>query len=333
MRWKKTPDRSVLKYLWILILIPFLYIAWIVFSPVHTDELILRVKTGDNARTIASKLSKLGLIRSKILFIQLAKLSGSDRALQVGTYTFGGKMNCWGAVKKLKKGQSKTLKLTFPEGLSLFKMSKIVDRKGLASNEEFISAVTDTALVRELTGFSYPSLEGFLYPETYIVDVSLPLTAILQIQTTEFFKRLHSSGIEITDPDEFYRILILASIVEKEAVLPEEKPIIAGVYLNRMRIGMRLESCPTVDYILEKRGIRRKALTANDTKINSPYNTYQVDGLPPTPICNPSVSSIQAVINPAKHNYLFFFADYKGKNIFSHSFDEHLNKQRHYRRS
>ncbi|HQB98119.1 MAG TPA: endolytic transglycosylase MltG, partial [Candidatus Cloacimonadota bacterium] len=139
------------------------------------------------------------------------------------------------------------------------------------------------------------------------------------------------AGIDIWQIDDFYRKLILASIVEKEAGNSAERPIIAGVFDRRMRLGMPLQSCPTVDYILEKQGIRRAVLTNAGTRIPSPYKTNRNPGLPPTPISNPQVDSILAALKPAAHNYLYFFADNQGNNVFSASYEEHQRLQRRMR--
>jgi UPF0755 protein len=183
-------------------------------------------------------------------------------------------------------------------------------------------------VVKRLTGFEAVSLEGFLYPETYAFDIDIQPEQMFALMTAQFFKRVAGAGISIEDKKKFYHELILASIVEQEAVLEEEKPLLAGVFLNRLKKGMKLESCPTVDYTLEQQGIFRKQLTYADLQVETPYNTYRIQGLPPNPICNPSVSSLQAVVNPLVTGYLYFFADFQGKNVFSKTYTEHINKQK-----
>ncbi len=304
----------------------------IALKPVHTESQILKVESGDTARSIANKLHSLGLIRNRFVFVQLVRLSRSDRYLKKGTYVLEGKVSLLDTINKLRKGKSATIDLTFPEGWSMYRVLKRIDQSGLADYEELYKAATDTSLVRRLTGFNLNSLEGFLYPETYRFDIGYTPEQILAVQVNLFFQKVEQAGFDISDQESFYRKMILASIVEKEAVLVEEKPIIAAVFLNRLRLGMRMESCPTVDYILERRGIRRAVLTYQDTNINSPYNTYLVSGLPPTPICNPSINSLKAVQQPASHRYLYFFADKQGKNVFSTTYTEHIAKQQRYRR-
>lgn len=302
--------------------------AIVTLVPHSSEERIVNIHPGDNARVIAGKLAKADIIRSETVFLLLTKLRKADRDLKIGSYIFGGRASLWQTVSRLQEGKSEAITITFPEGLSLFKTFKKIDRSGLMPFDSLMAAAKDAALVKRLTGLDVPSLEGFLYPETYSFSIALSADSILATQTTEFFKRLQAEGIDPSAIPDFYSKLILASIVEKEAGPESEREVIAGVFMNRIRIGMRLQSCPTVDYIMEPKGIKRSVLTYNDTQLPSPYNTYINAGLPPTPIANPSVASIKAVLNPKASNYLYFFADRKGKNIFSQSYEEHLRKQR-----
>lgn len=316
----------------ILIIIGMIVMAALILSPVKIDNRILIIKSGDNATSIAGRLHELGLIRSPFLFVELVKLSRADRYLKKGTYVFGGKVSLWDTIRILREGKSAMIDITIPEGLSLYRTLKRIDSSGLADFDELYAAATDAAFIQQLTGYQVSSLEGFLYPETYRFDIGLGARDILAMQVQLFWGRLQSAGITIQDSTAFYQNMILASIVEKEAVYSDEKPVIAGVFINRIKLGMKLESCPTVDYILEKKGIRRAVLTYADTEISSPYNTYLNIALPPTPICTPTVSSLLAVQNAERHRYLYFFADKKGRNIFSSTYEEHLQKQRQYRR-
>lgn len=291
-------------------------------------ERVVNVQRGDNAATIGIRLQKAGIVKSARSFRLLAKLRRADRHLKPGTYIFGGYTNLWDTVSRLQNGLSEHIRLTFPEGLSMYRSLNIIAASGLADFDSLSAAATDTSLVRRLTGMPLKSLEGFLYPETYVFPVPCPSDSILAIMCNEFFRKLSYSGVNITEIPDFYNKLILASIVEKEAGNDAERGIIAGVFARRLRIGMALQSCPTVDYILERRGIKREVLTIADTRIPSPYNTYQHPGLPPTPISNPRVESIQAAIAPQDKGYLYFFADRRGNNVFSGSYEEHQRLQR-----
>lgn len=294
----------------------------------ESTERIVRVNNGDSARTIGAKLQKAGIINSATAFRTLTKLRKADKDLKPGTYIFGGRTNLWQTVSKLRDGSSQNIRITFPEGLSLHKTLQRIEASRLADYQSLYAAATDTSTVRKLTGLKLASLEGFLYPETYLFPISSSPDSILSIMSQEFFRRLQRQKIVIDNPEAFYRSLILASIVEKEAGRAEEREIIAGVFRNRMRLAMPLQSCPTVDYVLEKRGIRREVLRNADTSIPSPYNTYMNQGLPPTPICNPRIESIVAALNPAKHSYLYFFSNRQGQNVFSKSYEEHQRLQR-----
>ncbi len=293
-----------------------------------TVERVVIVQSGDSARTIGERLQAAGIVPNAASFRILAKLRSADRSLKPGTYVFEGHSNLWKTVSRLQDGHSESIRVTFPEGLSMHLSFQRIEASGLADYQGLYAAATDTSLVRRLTGMPLNSLEGFLYPETYLFPLPCPADSILAIMTREFFRKSARAGIDIAGIDNFYQKLILASIVEKEAGNAEERPIIAGVFARRLKMGMALQSCPTVDYILEKQGIRRAVLTRADTQIASPYNTYQNPGLPPTPISNPRVESILAALNPTEHNYLYFFADRQGTNVFSDTYEEHQRLQR-----
>jgi len=316
-----------------LILVPTLlvllflgYLAWQILVPVSSDEIILRVSKGDNARSIARSLSEAGIIRDSRFFRLVARIKGVDRQLKAGSYNFGGEANLLETVNRLMEGSSISVNVTLPEGLSLYKTLLKIEHSGIMPYDSLYRAATNPELIRRLTGSDLPSLEGFLYPETYRFELGMTAEEILEIQVAEFYKRMQQGGIDAKADSSFYSKLILASIVEAETIYEDERPTVAGVYLNRLKKNMRLESCPTVDYFLEKQGIRREILLIRDINTPSPYNTYLNAGLPPTPICNPSLSSIQAVYQPEQHNYLFFQADRQGRNVFSVSFSEHRRK-------
>lgn len=320
------------RYLSILVIILALiglgFAAHEIFTVQNSLERIVRINPGDNARTIGLKLKKAGIISQVESFRILAKLRRADKSLKAGTYVFGGNSNLWQTVSRLNDGVSENIRIRIPEGFSLYRTLLRIEAGGLADYQSLYAAATDTALVRRLTGLPLKSLEGFLYPETYLFAVPSSPDTILSIMTQEFFRKINRAGIDMQQIDDFYDKLILASIIEKEAGNSSERPIVAGVFERRLRFGMALQSCPTVDYILEKRGIRREVLTSSDTEIVSDYNTYRITGLPPTPISNPQVESILAALNPAQHNYLYFFSDRKGNNVFSKSYEEHLRLQR-----
>ena len=290
------PIKNLSHYLWMLILaivlVLVIIVLWNIYAPVKSEEMLIKIKKGDTAATIGEKLEQNGVIRSKFLFRTLAAMRGTDKHLIAGTYTIGGKHNLLQTLKMLEEGNVTAVRVTIPEGFSMYQTLHRLERSGLARYEDLYKEATNPDFVYQLTGFKVKSLEGFLYPDTYAFDPDVTVQEILSIMTMNFFNTLKKAGIDPYTIDNFYDKLILASIVEKESNYPEERQLVAGVIYNRLRAGMKLASCPTVNYILEQRGIKKKVLSFEDTKIPSPYNTYINYGLPPTPICNPSLSSI-----------------------------------------
>jgi UPF0755 protein len=327
---KKRPSLIALFLISILLIVGITTIFEL-FGAQDNVEKAVRIERGDNAATIGKKLAEAGIIKNATNFRLIAKLRDADRNLKPGTYVFTGRNNLWKAITELSEGKTESIRITFPEGWSMDRTLKRIEESGLADYNTLYSAATDTALVRHLTGFPLSSLEGFLYPETYFFPLDVSADSLLAIMTKQFFKVLRQNDIDLREQQDFYKTLILASIVQKEAGNNDESATIAGVFKRRLRLGMALQSCPTVDYILEKRGIRREVLTIKDTQIDNPYNTYVYPGLPPTPIANPHIHAILATLNPIDHGFLYFFADNKGNNIFSATFEEHQNKQRNMR--
>ena len=329
-RLQKKPSIIVILLMGILGIVAASVVLFYLFAPLKANEVILRIRPGENTRIIARKLRQAGVIRSTTGFYLLARLTKSDHHLRAGRYVFGGNISLWQSIKQIKRGSSLYLHLTIPEGFSLYQTCKQMERSGIASYDTLLSIATNATVVERLTGFHVTSLEGFLYPETYAFDIDLSPEAIFSQMTRLFFKQLDKAGIVIDSKQDFYHKLILASIVEQEAVAEIEKPLIAGVYLSRLKKGMKLESCPTIDYVLERQGIHRKRLLYSDLQIESEYNTYKIAGLPPAPICNPSLSAIKAVLNPEMTDFLYFFADFEGHNVFSKTYSEHLRKQKQF---
>lgn len=303
------------------------------FLPLRSDQIAIRIRSGDNAATIGQRLREGGIIRSARLFRIMASLRGTDRRLIAGTYSLGGNHSLFQTLRLLEKGNVSAVKITFPEGLSLHKTLQRIERSGLAAYAELHQLATDSLFVEKLTGFRAPSLEGWLYPETYFFPLDVGPEEILCQMAEQFFSRLSNAGIDPAHTQNFFQLLIQASIVEKESNYDDERPLVASVIRNRLESGMRLESCPTVDYVLERQGVKKPVLSIQDTQIQSPYNTYRNFGLPPGPICNPSVSALKAVLEPAQTDYFYFVADRKGRNDFSATADEHMRKAAAYKRA
>ncbi len=228
----------------------------------------------------------------------------------------------------VKKAPEGTMSATFPEGSSIYKMGEILNAGGYLSSEAFQEYAYQEAEPEWMVKYPYlaqipiKSLEGYLYPDTYIFSRYMSARRLALVMIRRFdevvipFWATAQSDTKLS----LHQIVTLASIIEKEAEKPEERPIIASVYLNRLRIGMKLDADPTVKYALED---PHKKVYLNDLKVKSPYNTYRNPGLPPGPICSPSLDSIKAAVYPAKTNYLYFVANKNGSHIFSATWEEH----------
>jgi UPF0755 protein len=320
----------------LLILVLFLgavsLLFWEILIPVKSDQMVIHVRSGTSAASISEQLKANGVINSSYLFQALATIRGTDRRLIAGSYTLGGKNSLYQTLILLEKGNTSAVRITFPEGLSLHKTLLRIEKSGLASDDELYAVATDSSFVLKTTGFAVPSLEGFLYPETYAFDIASTPQDILNQMTSMFFAKMAEARIDPMRVPDFYDKLKLASIVEKESGQESEKPVVASVLENRLGRGMKLGSCATVDYVLEKTSKKNRVLSLKEVHTSSSYNTYLNEGLPPGPICNPSVSSIQAALNPAQTAYLYFVADRKGHNDFSKTAEEHMAKSRKYHR-
>ncbi|MGC8797966.1 MAG: endolytic transglycosylase MltG [candidate division WOR-3 bacterium] len=277
------------------------------------------IKPGMSTMEIATVLKENGIISSASLFRLLAWFYNYDHRLQPGRYRLVPGSDPKLVLRMLARETPAFLFVTIPEGATSPQIARILEENGICSQDSFLAAGADTELLRSLN-IPFPTAEGYLFPETYEFQTgSDPKTIVRrlvhQFRTVwETLKPQNKTGL--TEP----QVVILASIVEKEARLPAEFPVIAGVFLNRLRRHLPLQSCATVQYILPE---HRERLSLDDLKTASPYNTYLHPGLPPGPICNPGRLALKAVISPAAHDYLFFVARGDGSHIFSRTPAEH----------
>jgi len=252
-----------------------------------------------------------------------------DTKLKAGHYLFSGHLTMMDVISKIVTGEILVVKVMIPEGISIYRIFHHLSEQGIGKYERYVTLAHDVTFVRETIGMQIDSLEGFLYPDTYIFGHSMSEETVIRALVKNFFTRVFPPEIRMDNPNTFYEDLILASIVEREAIFNDEKPLIASVYLNRINKNMRLQADPTVTYHLEQELPSHTSLvTYNMTREATPFNTYVITGLPPQPICNPSVSTIFAVQNPEVSKYLFFFSNRRGRHIFSVTYEEHLTKQR-----
>ena len=245
------------------------------------------------------------------------KIAGNNFKLKIGTYKFNGKLSRYEVIKKIKNNESNGIRLTIPEGFTKKQVYDRMDALGLGSAEEIDNALKEIE-------FPYPhennNFEGYFYPETYIFSENVTTKQVIQTILAEFLKKFPPE--KYPDKQKFYDNLKMASIVEAEVPDMVDKPKVAGIFLKRLEIGMKLESDATLKYELGRQATR------NELKVqNTPYNSYKVKGLPPTPIGNPPIETFEAVLNAEKTDNLFFFT-YKGKTYYSKTHEEHLKKRR-----
>jgi UPF0755 protein len=295
-----------------------------------TGRVRVIIPHGSTLRVAAESLAHAGVVQSATMFRVYAKLRGSDRSIRAGTYVFqrGGS---WGEVlDDLRGGKGLEHAITIPEGWSLYQIVPQLARVLGAPVDSVQAAVRDTALLHALD-VPTPTLEGYLFPDTYVFpDGTTPRAAVRvmvdrfqRVWQPDWNQRLQELAMSRND------VMALASIVEKEARLPEERPVIAAVYLNRLKTGMLLQADPTVQYALGKHVAR---VMYKDLEIESPYNTYRHVGLPPGPIASPGRPSIVAALNPAKVPYRYFVAYPDGHHEFTTDFAKHSVAVRNARR-
>lgn len=279
------------------------------------------IPEGAGAGKVAAVLKEQGVIISSTWFRALVKVTGTGKRLMPGEYALRERMSAEEALWKMTHTTYvSSIRVVLPEGWRMEQVAERLEANGVTSGEKFMD------LVRE------QKLEGSLFPSTYNLKKNMPPQEVINLLKSEFDRQtlpLFSKGFP--EKLDARKALIIASIVEREAVDDSERPLIAAVYINRFRRGMPLEADPTTQYALGHNpsyGWWKKALTYKDLKFKSPYNTYAVGGLPPGPICNPGYNSIAAVLAPANLDALYFVADRKGKHIFNANFEEHKKAKR-----
>lgn len=296
----------------------------------HGPLVRVTIPSGASFRVAADSLHRTGFIGFPRLFRLYAKATGGDRDIKAGTYGLQRGMSWSQLVDALREGQGLEHKVTIPEGWSLSEIVPALARALGAPEDSLRAAVRDTALLRELD-VPAPTLEGYLFPDTYVFSYGTPPRAAVremvrrfeQVWQPEWDERLQQLAMSRND------IIALASIIEKEARLPEERPVISAVYHNRLRAQMPLQADPTVQYAL---GEHHERLLYKDLDVVSPYNTYRHPGLPPGPIASPGKASIEAALYPASVPYLYFVAHPDGHHEFRSTFREHTEAKAEVRR-
>lgn len=257
--------------------------------------------------------------------IYIRKVEKLPQNMKFGYY-FADNISYYEFIQNIKQGIQSTVKVTIPEGFNLFDIANAVDKAGVVSKDAFLKTVFDKNYVKEITGKTYESLEGFLFPGTYLFPKNFGVRNVVDTMYNDFKKYLPADfkeKVAAKGLDE-YEAIILASIVQKETYNSREAPIVASVYYNRLNIDMILQADPTILYGNFLRGDFEIKIGRSDLRDETNiYNTYKHKGLPPTPICNPSLVALEAVANPADTKYIFFVASRDGEHLFSETYEEH----------
>ena len=288
----------------------------------------LEIKRGDTLRTVVKALYERGITPSPTSFKLFYKIFGWK--INAGDYYLKGYVNIIELAGMFRKGFKKGIRVTIPEGFRYRQIAELLAEKGvISSQEEMMSLYRDPALLEELK-IPGPSLEGYCYPDTYYFTPGEDPRDIVRFLNKQLHEMIVQEELETPLREShwtLHEVLTLASIVEGEARLSRERPVIAQVFEKRLRIGMPLESCATILFALGK---HRDKLYFEDLEIESPYNTYKRYGLPPGPINNPGIDSIRAVLYPASTDYLYFVSKNDGSHHFSKTYSEHLEAKRLY---
>lgn len=289
---------------------------------------------GTSFGAVTDSLTAHGVISSPHWFKLLARIRRVERSVHAGVYEFPAGTTHWTALSMLARGKKAALRFTVPEGLTIQDMAALAAEKLGIRADSFVTAARDSAAASELLGMRVPSFEGFLRPETYLVPADVTARQLVRIMAEGFKSDWKPAWDARLDTLKMTRLQLvtLASIVEGEARVDAERETIAGVYRNRLRIGMALQADPTVQYAISlKRGKRKSRLFVKDYQFNSPYNTYLNPGLPPGPVNSPSRRSLEASLYPADVPYLYFVAGPDGRHVFSRTYSEHLRAIRRIR--
>lgn len=302
-------------------------------KPVLTSDkesINLEIPAGSSSKTIGKILEENDLIRNQWVFLLRAKALDTDSYLKAGQYKLSKSMDLDTIINSLIKGgkSGNTISFTIPEGYEIKDIARKLDKEGIVNSDKFLKLAGNKEYFEEEFEFlkqidDGQSLEGFLFPSTYEIFEYQKEEDVIK-KMLQAFENLYEKAIKtkIEDMDfDLNDIITLASIVEREAKLDQERTIISAVFHNRLKTNMNLQSCATVQYIL---GERKEVLSIAETRIDSPFNTYINNGLPPSPIASPGEKSLIAAINPDDVDYLFFrLKDDDGSHVFTRTFQEH----------
>jgi UPF0755 protein len=324
--------RAFLYFLILLILTAgYLYLA--IYKPYQgfaSDGVYVDIPRGSSQRTIARLLAENGVVRSRLAFELLCRAK-KRRTLEAGEYFFDRPVTSFDVYDAIASGRVFVKEFVVPEGFTMFDIADLAASEGFLTRDEFLAAARDPSPIREIAP-NAPSLEGFLFPATYEFPRHMTgkeMTAAMVKKFREEWMTLPDAGP--TDHQTVQEIVTLASLVERETPRPEERPHVAGVFENRLRIGQPLQCDPTVAYALSLAGMYSGKLDGGDLHFASPYNTYRNRGLPPGPIANPGEAALRAALDPPPTEDLYFVANTEGGHFFSKTLQEHNRNVTRYR--
>ncbi|HUQ87221.1 MAG TPA: endolytic transglycosylase MltG [Vicinamibacterales bacterium] len=288
-------------------------------------EVFVDIPAGSGPGRIADKLVEAHVVRDPMTFRAALFISGRARALKAGEYRFNAPMHALDVIDKIARGDVYKRLLTFREGLTIADMAQVFEEKGFGKAAEFQKAAANAKLINDLDPAA-PDLEGYLFPETYSLPRDTPATVVVEQMVAGFKKAFTPEMRTAAEAEGFSvrQLVTLASLVEKETAAGDERPMVAAVYRNRVKIRMPMQADPTVIYALQKAGQYHGNLTREHLReTDSPYNTYRYPGLPPGPIAAPGLASLQAAAKPADVDYLYFVSKNDGTHVFASNLEEH----------
>jgi UPF0755 protein len=308
------------------IIVLLVFSILMVIPPFRKDGVEIKIRKGVSLSAVARELKDAHVIPSSKVFGFCMRLLGADRTIKPGTYSFAPLLSPFLVARKLVRGETLAKKVIIPEGRTASQIGQILESQNIVSKEAFLKEVNNQEFAETL-GIPAATCEGYLFPDTYFFEEKSDPQEIIEQMVSNFravIKKIE--GRQIPE-DELHRDVILASIVEREYRLPEDAPIIASVFFNRLAAQMPLQSCATVVYVLtEHLGLPHPSVVYyNDLRVKDPYNTYIHRGLPPGPISNPGEISLRAALFPSKTDFLYFRLEdvSSGKHRFSRTLAEH----------
>lgn len=320
------------------LIILLVFSAWLSFefyrvSEGSSTDMFFVVEKGSRVNTIAQNLKERGVISKKWPFLLGYKLFYSNKSLKAGEYQFHLPLSPKDILNILIEGSVYLHPITIPEGLTRKEISQHLDSEGFVRREDFWDASTRTEGISSLDEEA-SDLEGYLFPETYHFPQGTPAKKLTEAMVSQFKKTFNENWQNRAREIRMSvrEVVILASLIEKETSVPEERTLVSAVFHNRLNRGMKLDCDPTIIYALKQQDRFTDRLRTKDLRLDSPYNTYLYPGLPPGPICNPGRDAIEAALYPAPENYLYFVSKNDGSHHFSYTLREHLRAVQKYQK-